>query len=257
MRKAQSNTIALNRASEFAEYHPLFNKYKNRKQLKPYEKGQITRLTKKLWGVAQDNGGFGFLTPAPKEIVQKLRRENKDDLLIGGFNILRLNNYNDGKTLKLNRFGDLQQIRKYEKAGRYDLEKGRNFTFVFVDCNFDFSTGKYNRAIKSGAIYDRVKDLIIKRYWDSYNKRKKSMPKTCEFYLWGKQGVMYKRAASSFALLMRWLEEWVELYLDRVIDANGTLSDELNGWAWHSNVAIKKPGRVKKNGKKKNRGRGR
>lgn len=256
IRKAQSNLTALVRAREFSEYHSIFAKFENRKILKPHEKAQITRKWKQLHNIAGEHGGFGYLTPAPKKIVEKLKREKKADLLISGFNLIRLNQYNEGKTLDLNKFGDLTQKRKYEKAGRDDLTNGRTFTFVFVDCNFDFSTGKYDDAIDTGEIYDKVTDLILRRYWKSYKEREKSLPKDCEFYLWGKQGVMYKRAASSFRLLMEYLKTWVEMYLDRVIDAQGTLSDELQGWCWHANVRIKKKGKqVRKNAKKKNSSR--
>ena len=245
-----SNQIALNRASEFSEYHDIFSKYKNRKKLKPWEKGLITKKYKKLAAIGNEYGGLNFLMPAPKKITNKLKKENKTDLLVGGFNLIRLNNYNDGKTLDINEFGDLVQKRKYSKAGRDDLDKGRNFTFVFVDCNFDFSNEEYNWLIESGDIYDEVKEVVLKRYWDSYNVRKKKMPKQAEFYLWGKQGVLYKRAASTFELLMRWLDDWIELYLDRVIDAGGALSDELQGWCYHSNIRIKAKGGD--NAKKKN-----
>ena len=80
------------------------------------------------------------------------------------------------------------------------------------------------------------------------------MPKECEFYLWGSQGVMYKRAASTFELLMNFLEQWIEMYLDRIIEAEGALSEEVFGWCYHSNVRIHKPAKKTvggKHGKKK------
>lgn len=254
LRKRQSNQTALVRASEFSEYHPIFKKFESRKILTPSEKGQITRKWKQLLNIAGDNGGFGFISVAPPKIINKLKRENKENLLLHGFNILRLNQYNEGKTLDLNKNGDLIQKRKYPKAGRDDLTKGRFFTFVFVDCNFDFSTSRYDELIDDGEIYDKVKSVILKRYWASYHKRKKNLPKIAEYYLWGKQGVLYKRAASSFELLMRWLEEWIEIYLDRIIEAQGTLSDELQGWCYHANIRIKQTAKkkVRSNGKKKN-----
>lgn len=252
--KEQSNALALNRAIEFSEYNKIFAKYKNRKKLKSWEKAQITRKTNQLFKIAEDAGGLGYLTVIPEKTLKKIRKNGFENQLIGDFNIVKLNKYNDGKTLDINDFGDLVEKRKYEKAGRDDLSKGRNFTFVRVNCNFAFGTGRYDDSIESGEIYDRVKELILRRYWQTYNSRKNKMPKKCEFYLWGSQGVMYKRASSSFALLMRFLDEWVDLYLDRIIDARGALSDELQGWCYHANIQLKpKAKKVRgKNGKTKN-----
>lgn len=253
--KINSNLISLQRASEFSQFHEVFEKYSKRKKLKPQEKGAITRKYNKLLNVAYEAGGINYLTPVTKKVAKKLENQKRKDVLLGGFNVVKLNKYNNGTELELNDDGDFIEKRKVEKADRFDLQQGRLITFVSVDCNFDFSTGKYEKY-DDDEIQDKVKTLVIKRFISSYNKRKKKLPKTCEFYLWGNQGIMYKNAASDFPALIIWLENWIELYLDRVIEYNGALSDELLGWCWHTNVRIKRKQKAKgvNNGKKTNRG---
>jgi len=250
--------MALQRAREFSEYHPTFAKYENRKKLTPQQKAQITRKWKELTQIAGEAGGLGYLSVVNEKAKRKLQRDGNGELLLGGFNILKLNRYDENATIEVSDQGDLVQRRKYDKSRREDLKKGRQFTFVAVDCNFSFWTRRYDALADDGEIYDVVKEKIIARYRATYEARKKKLPKSCEFYLWGKQGVMYKRAASSFELLMVYLGEWVDLYLDRVIEADESLKNELLGWCWHGNVQLrkkpaKKPTKGMKRGKNRNR----
>ncbi len=170
---------------------------------------------------------------------------------------MRLNRYEDDSEIEVTPEGNLRQKRKYKQSDRHDLQQGRTFTFIPVYTNYFFNTGAYDDLVESGEIYDDAKAWLTREFIKSYKRNKKIAKTPCEFYLWGKQGVMYKYVATDdFSLLVEALKTWIDLYLDKVIEANGALSNEIYGWCFHRNVQIRKPQKRKPKPRgKKNRNR--